>query len=72
MGDPNRESRPGVSHDTEERDLVVGTGDAKKDGYTRIARRPRSGYTQEIVSNETADGIESPDIGFGIPMRLYD
>lgn len=66
MGDPNRVSQRSVSHDTEERDLDVGTGDVKKDGYTRLARRPRSSFAQEIMSNAEADSIESPDMGYPI------
>lgn len=66
MGDPNRVSQKNVSHDTEERDLVCGTGDVKKDGYTRLARRPRSRFADDIMPNSDADSVESPTMGYPI------
>lgn len=42
-------------------DLKVGTGKASVDGYTALARRPRSAIPGEWVDNDTADRIENYD-----------
>lgn len=61
MRDPNRVNRYGdVSARRDEgRDLKCGTGDAKKDGYSVVARRPRSTFDDEMVSAKVADDYES-------------
>jgi hypothetical protein len=42
------------------------TGDAKRDGYTTVARRPRSGYFDDIVEVGQADRIEGIVSDFGM------
>lgn len=55
----NRYSNVSARDATEERDLKAGTGDAKKDGYSVLARRPRSAFDDEMVSSKVADDYES-------------
>lgn len=58
--DPNR---PETLKDLSGRDYhgrdPVRTGNAAKDGYTVIARRPRSGFVRDTIDPEQADRIES-------------
>ena len=56
-GNPNRVNRYGnvSARKDEERDLTCGTYDAKKDGYSVVARRPRSRFSDEMVSAKVAD-----------------
>lgn len=59
--------------DAPERRLKCGSGNIAKDGYRKLARRPRSKYPGEITSLERADEIESPyDGSMGMPFRASD
>ena len=64
MRDPNRPvstvcGSP-VSHpDREERTLKSGSGKIARDGYSKVARRPRSRYSADMVAPERANEIES-------------
>lgn len=49
-----------------------GTGNAGKDGYTRLARRPRAAHFDDIVSNERADRIEGFEREFATSADLMD
>lgn len=56
--DPNRPVRTILHRDGERHLDTGGTGNAALDGYTRIARRPRSARFDEVTSLERADRIE--------------
>lgn len=70
MRDPNRVNRHGDNISARpdgERDLKCGTGKKALDGYSVLARRPRSGFSDEMVSVKVADDYESP-----MPDWYYD
>lgn len=58
MRNPNRPEKTLV-HRQEKPDLKTCQGDAKVDGYSKVARRPRSRFNDEIVPKSRADEIDS-------------
>ncbi len=61
-----------VSHDTSTRTLIVvgGAPRLNREGYERVARRPRSRLHNEIMALGRADEIESDDYGL-MGMGFY-
>lgn len=68
--DPNRPVRTVLLRDGERHLDTGGTGHAAQDGYTRLARRPRTAHSEEIVSLERADRMEEIEREF--PVSIYD
>ena len=62
MKDPNRPVS-GVSHDDEIRITNDLTGNAGKDGYTVLARRPRVSHIYESIDPDKASEIENMERG---------
>jgi hypothetical protein len=75
MRGEDRANKPvaGVNLRDEERVLDCGPKDAQHAGYTRLARRPRSRLSTNIVCDERADKLESiyKDFGAGYGMDEY-
>jgi|GEM_PF-2231597 hypothetical protein len=70
-GDPNRARVRNLRDEPRHLD-TGGTGEAARDGYTRLARRPRSLWEDEIVSTESADRIEQFEREYPSPLDLMD
>jgi hypothetical protein len=55
---PNRKERLDPLNPVPRKTDTGATGDAKRDGYTTVARRPRSAYFDDIVDVGHADMID--------------
>lgn len=55
---PNRKERLEPLNPVSRKLDTGATGDAKRDGYTTVARRPRSAYFDDIVDVGHADMID--------------
>jgi len=54
----NRKERGVSLREPPRHNTLSGTGNAPQDGFTRISRRPRVRFTDEIMSIERADRME--------------